>query len=67
MRVVRRNGVPVLMWPVAMSYTQGSNQFVGDFMLGLIVAANFTAAASLRMTALQILRVPIRYLSSFTF
>ena len=54
-------------WPVAMSHTQGSNQFVGDFILGLIVAANFTAAASLRMTALQMLRVPIRYLSSFTF
>lgn len=54
-------------WPVAMSYTQGSNQFVGDFLLGLIVAANFTAAASLRMTTLQKLHVPVRYLSSFTF
>lgn len=54
-------------WPVAMGLTYGSGMFVGDFLLGLIVAANFMAAASLDMKILARIEVPIRYLSSFTF
>ena len=55
------------IFPIAMSYAHGSNQFIGDFILGLIVAANFAAVASMRVSLLKIFAVPIRYLSSFTF
>lgn len=54
-------------WPVFMEHTRGSNQFVGDFILGLIVSANFLAAGSLAMGVLQKCEKAIRYLSSFTF
>jgi peptidoglycan/LPS O-acetylase OafA/YrhL len=54
-------------WPVAMSYTHGSGMFIGDFLFGLIIAANFSAAASLKMRILSCLQKPIKYLSSFTF
>lgn len=54
-------------WAVAMSMTHGSGMFVGDFLFGLIVTANFASAASLNMRLLSRIRVPIRYLSSFTF
>jgi peptidoglycan/LPS O-acetylase OafA/YrhL len=55
------------MWPDAMELTRGSNQFVGDFLLGLIVALNFLAAGSLGMGTLLRYEKAIRYLSSFTF
>lgn len=56
-----------LMWPVAMGFTQGSSQFVGDFLLGLIIAANFMAVKNLEMTTLARFKSTIRFLSSFTF
>lgn len=55
------------IWPEAMDLTRGSNQFVGDFLLGLIVALNFLAAGSLGMGLLLKCEAAIRYLSSFTF
>jgi len=54
-------------WPDAMELTRGSNQFVGDFLLGLVVALNFLAAGSLRMDWLLKCEKAIRYLSSYTF
>lgn len=54
-------------WPVAMSFTHGSGMFIGDFLFGLIIAANFAAAASLKMRILYWFQAPIKYLSSFTF
>lgn len=56
-----------MTWPVAMALTRGSSSFVGDFLLGLIVAANFIAAASLEMKPLFRFEKLIRYLSGFTF
>ena len=56
-----------IIWPVAMKLSGGSGLFVGDFLLGLIVAANFMAATSLGMKILFRFETPIRYLSSFTF
>jgi hypothetical protein len=46
----------------------GANQFVGDYLLALIVAANFIAAASLgnRLRLLFNLEKYIRYFASFT-
>lgn len=61
-----REGMKTL-WPVAMSLTHGSGMFVGDFLFGIIVTANFTAAASLRMRILFPAQSMIKYLSSFTF
>jgi peptidoglycan/LPS O-acetylase OafA/YrhL len=55
----------VLPWLIQV--TQGSNQFVGDFILGLIVALNFLAAGSLGMKLALKFKTVIRYLSSFTF
>jgi peptidoglycan/LPS O-acetylase OafA/YrhL len=55
------------MWPEAMDLTRGSNQFVGDFLLGLIAALNFLAAGSLGMGLMLKCERVIRYLSSFTF
>lgn len=55
------------LWPGAMDLTRGSNQFVGDFLLGLVVAANFWAAGSLGMGLLLKCERVVRYLSSFTF
>lgn len=54
-------------WPDAMALTRGSNQFVGDFLLGLVVALHFLAAGSLRMDWLLKCERAIRYLSSYTF
>lgn len=56
-----------IIWPVAMGFTHGSGMFVGDFLLGLLVATNFIAAASLNMKPLFHFEASIRYLSSFTF
>jgi peptidoglycan/LPS O-acetylase OafA/YrhL len=53
--------------PEAMDLARGSNQFVGDFLLGLVVALNFLAAGSLAMGLLLKCEKAIRYLSSFTF
>jgi len=55
------------LWPQAMELTRGSNQFVGDFLLGVIVALNFLAAGSLDMSWLLRCEKAVRYLSSYTF
>ena len=46
-----------------------STQFLYDFLLGIVVSANFAAVAALseRMAILFVLQRPIRYLASFTF
>jgi peptidoglycan/LPS O-acetylase OafA/YrhL len=56
-------------WPAGMNMAQSANQFVGDFLLGLIVAANFVSAASLNtvLNPPPFLTSAVRYLSSFTF
>ena len=57
-----------LVAPDLMASLNGSNQFVGDFILGLFVTANFTAIASLG-TCLRPLRhveKTIRYASTYT-
>ena len=54
-------------WPAPMSVTRGSGMFVGDFLFGIIVTANFAAAASLKMRFLYRIQSAIKYLSSFTF
>lgn len=48
---------------------RGSNQFVGDFLFGLLVALNFAAVPSMGrgMAILFTFAKPIRYLSGFTF
>jgi peptidoglycan/LPS O-acetylase OafA/YrhL len=56
-----------LVAPGLIDYAQGSNQFAGDFILGLIVALNFLAAGSLGMRLVVRFEGVIRYLSSFTF
>jgi hypothetical protein len=47
---------------------QGLNEFLGDYLLGLLVSANFIASASLgdRLRALLGIEKHIRYLASFT-
>jgi len=54
--------------PDFMGRLNGSNQFVGDYLLGLIVAVNFIAAGSKAdyLSFLQAFARPIRYLASFT-
>lgn len=56
-------------WPEVMSLTRGSNMFVGDFLLGLIISANFIAVACLTNVFHPIVRLEklIRYCASFTF
>jgi peptidoglycan/LPS O-acetylase OafA/YrhL len=54
-------------WPTAIALARGSNEFAGDFLLGLIVALNFMAAWALRLHALLGCEKLIRYLSSITF
>ena len=56
-------------WPTFMLSIQGANQFVGDFLMGLLVSANFIAAANLTTMFKGVIRFekPIRYLASFTF
>jgi len=65
---VRIRGYMIAGAPEFMRSLNGSNQFVGDFLLGLIVAANFVAAASIsrHLDFLRIAERPIRYLASFT-
>jgi len=47
---------------------KGSNQFLGDLILGVFVAANFAAAASLGSHLRSLFRIErqVRYVSSFT-
>jgi peptidoglycan/LPS O-acetylase OafA/YrhL len=65
---VRIRGYMIAGAPDFIRSLNGSNQFVGDFLLGLIVAANFIAAASIsrHLDVLRIVARPIRYLASFT-
>jgi peptidoglycan/LPS O-acetylase OafA/YrhL len=53
--------------PGLIDYVQGSNQFLGDFVLGVIVALNFLAAGSLGLGLVVKWQGVIRYLSGFTF
>lgn len=55
-------------FPELMGWLHGANQFVGDFLLGLIVTAHFAAARSLegRFRVLLKREVQIKYLASFT-
>lgn len=55
--------------PTAMSHLGAANQFVGDFLLGLIVTSNLIAAYSLGNVFKPLLSMEpaIRFLSSFTF
>lgn len=55
------------VWPGLILFARGSNQFVGDFLLGVIVSMNFLAAGSLDMRLLVKFGPVIRYLSGFTF
>jgi peptidoglycan/LPS O-acetylase OafA/YrhL len=55
------------VWPDGVRLLKGSNQFVGDFMLGLIVSLNFLAAGSMNLNVLRKLEKPIRFLASVTF
>jgi peptidoglycan/LPS O-acetylase OafA/YrhL len=54
--------------PDFMKSLNGSNQFIGDYLLGVIVASNFIAAASISrmLDFLRVFEQPIRYLASFT-
>lgn len=56
-------------WPDFMASLHGANQFVGDTLLGLIVAANFVAAANLSrlLQPLMMRERLIKLLASFTF
>lgn len=58
----------MLLAPGFMEDLHGSDQFAGDYVLGLLVAANFIAAASMGpyLAGLARWRTPIRYLASFT-
>lgn len=54
-------------YPELMGWLHGSNQFVGDFLLGMIVTAHFAAARSLERLDFSIRwQASIRYLASFT-
>lgn len=54
--------------PGLLQNLHGSDLFLGDYLLGLIVAANFIAAASMGPYFSGLLRIesPVRYLASFT-
>lgn len=54
-------------WALPIELARGSNQFVGDFVLGLIVTLNFMAAWALRLHLLLPFEKLVRYLSSITF
>lgn len=56
-------------WPGAMAALHGANQFLGDWLLGLLVAANFAAAACLGRFGAVLLRAagPIRWAAGCTF
>lgn len=58
----------MLLAPGFMNDLHGSDQFVGDYVLGVLVAANFIAAASMGpyLAGLARWQRPIRYLASFT-
>lgn len=65
---VKIRAAVVLAAPVFMQDLHGSDQFIGDYLLGAIVAANFVAAASMGSYLRGLVRwqTPIRYLASFT-
>ena len=54
-------------WPAAMELARGSNQFVGDFLLGIICGLNFVAVGSLDLKPLIRFKAVIRFFSSYTF
>lgn len=59
----------VARWPGAMAGLGGANEFAGDWVLGVTVAANFAAAACLGRYArpLHIAATPIRAAASISF
>lgn len=56
-------------WPELMSHADGSGQFIGDFLLGLLVAGNFLSIGGMSNDLRFLLKLDplIKYLSSFTF
>jgi peptidoglycan/LPS O-acetylase OafA/YrhL len=56
-----------VIWPNFMAVTHGSGTFFGDFILGIIVAVNFIAAANMDMKILLRCEPAIRKFSGFTF
>lgn len=61
-------GALIATAPEFMASLNGSNQFIGDFILGLFVTANFAAVASLGSSTglLKRYESQIRYASSYT-
>jgi peptidoglycan/LPS O-acetylase OafA/YrhL len=59
----------IVLWPAAMAGLHGANQFVGDWLLALVIAANFTAAASLGRFGAPLLACarPIKAIAGYTF
>ena len=59
----------VAHWPEAMAGLGGANQFVGDLLLAIAIAANFTAAASLGRFGAPLLTFaqPIKAAAGCTF
>lgn len=53
--------------PSTMKFAGGSGMFVGDFLLGIVVALNFIAAANLDMKPILRHELCIRKFSGFTF
>ena len=59
----------IAKWPEFMLSLHGSNQFVGDFLLAVLIAANFAAAGSLGRFGRPLLRaeIAIRAVANCTF
>ena len=66
--IVIRNGMAV-RWPALIRLLGGSNEFVGDFALGCILAAHFVAVANLADPLRFLLKARgfARTIASFTF
>ena len=61
-------GQTIMLAPEFMTNLRGSNQFIGDLILGAFVTAHFAAAASLGpyLAPLRLIESKIRYVSSYT-
>lgn len=58
-----------VLWPALMLELGGSNKFVGDFILAVVISANFGAVRKLDRYGVTLLRFsgPIRKVASYTF
>lgn len=56
-------------WPELMAFLQGSNRFVGDWLLAVLVGIHFVAAASLGRLGRGLLAMsePIKAMAGYTF